>query len=98
MKIRDLLTITIQEQDLKIRIENSLKTSAQHSAVIRSHVESQELSGNKCENKPENTMLLHKSTVCPNLEHCVQFSFPGVDLERSWSRAAKITVDMKWLL
>lgn len=52
------------------------------------------MSGKEFEKKTENIVLLHKSTVCPNLEYCVQFSFPGVDLERSQSRAAKITVDM----
>lgn len=81
MKNHDLLTINIQEQDLRIKIESSLKTSAQRSAVIRSHVESKELSGKKCENKAENIIvLLHKSTVCPNLEYRVQFS----SLEWTW--------------
>lgn len=56
------------------------------------------MSEKECENKTENVVLLHKATICPNLEYCVRFSFPGVGLERSQSRAAKITADMKWLL
>lgn len=51
------------------------------------------------ENRVENVIvLLHKSTVHPNLEYCVQFWFPGVDLEKSQRRYAKMTVHVKWLL
>lgn len=54
--------------------------------------------GKGFENKVENVIvLLHKSILHPNLEYCVQFWFPG-DLEKSQRRAAKMTVDVKWLL
>lgn len=47
--------------------------------------------GKEFENKVENiTVLLHKPTVHPNLEYCVQFWFPGVDLEKSQIRIAKM--------
>lgn len=41
-------------------------------------------------------MTLHKSTVHPNLEYCVQFWFPGVDLGKSQRRAAKMKWQYEW--
>ena len=90
------LSVTAQERDLGVLVDNSMKVSTQCAAAIRKANSMLGVIKKGVENRTANIIMpLYKSMVRPHLEYCVQFWSPHlkkdiVELEKVQKRATKM--------
>uniref|UniRef100_A0A452H4G2 Uncharacterized protein n=1 Tax=Gopherus agassizii TaxID=38772 RepID=A0A452H4G2_9SAUR len=71
------LVVIIQERDLGVTVDSSLKTSTQCAAAVKKVNRRLGIMKKRIDNKIENIILhLYKSIVCPHLEYCMQMWSP----------------------